>query len=534
MKTINTEIRYLKGVGPKKAEILAKLGINSIEDLLLYLPRRYEDRSIITPIRQVKIGEFQSIKGKISKISLFTTKIKSKSVFQMQVADQTGSIYVVWYNMPFLKKNFVEGQEVVFYGRIDRYDKVQMVHPDYEKIELIQKNSLNTGRIVPVYPLTAEISQKYIRNIIDKAITEYLFSIKEILPENVIEKRDLLHCQTAIKNIHFTTSFDMLTKAYRRIVFEEFLLLQMALAKKKAGNEKGKQGLSHKKEHDLLDKFKKLLPFELTEEQLNAINDISKDMTSSKPMNRLLQGDVGSGKTVVALYAVILSVLNDHQAVFMAPTEILARQHFMTICEFLMPMGMNVKLLISDINEKEKEMLKQDIKEGKVDLIVGTHALLQEDVEFKSMGVVVVDEQHKFGVGQRKTLIEKGNNPDVLYMTATPIPRTLAITIYGDLDISFIKSKLTGRIPVETYWVAEKKRNNVYEFIRSEVDKGRQAYIVYPRIEGDDDSEIKGAVSMYDKISKQVFPELNVALLHGKMSSEEKIKIMKAFKNGEY
>ena len=532
MKNIKSEIRYLKGVGPKRAESLARLGITVIEDLLFYLPRRYEDRSIITPLDCTTIGHFYTIRAKIEQMSLYTTKVSRKTVFQMKVFDGTSHIYVVWYNMPFLKRNFSVGEEYYFYAKIERLDKVLMMHPDYEPVS--SEDSLNTGRIIPVYPLTADVSQKYLRKTITMAVKEYDECVNDILPDNIRKKRDLIPIKDSVKNAHYPVSFDMLTNAYKRIVFDEFFLLQVALAKKKYGKTQQKQGISHQIHEDALNNFSKLLPFELTEDQMKTIKEISQDMKRPEPMHRLLQGDVGSGKTVVALYAILLSIKNDCQSIMMAPTEILARQHFITISEFLMPLGINVRLLVSDMPKDEKEKLKEEIKTGEVDLVCGTHALIQEDVQYHKMGVIVIDEQHKFGVHQRKALIKKGKNPDVLYMSATPIPRTLALTVYGDLDISLIKGKPSGRARIETLVVDEKKRISVYEFIEEELKKKRQAYIVYPRIEGDENTQIKGVLSEFENLKTKVFPQRKVALLHGKMDALEKSKIMKDYKGKKY
>ena len=349
-------------------------------------------------------------------------------------------------------------------------------------------------------------------------------------------RRKLVDLRFALRNIHFPSSFENLDRAYRRLVFEEFFILQAALALKKKDLKTTSPGIRHNLYAGLMEQFKKLFPFELTQAQLKALNEIQMDMASPRPMNRLLEGDVGSGKTAVAIYSLLLTVQNGNQAAFMAPTEILARQHYVTISELLMPLGVNTRLLISGLKSEKKIEIKDEIQKGDVDIAIGTHALIWEDVNFRKLGLVVVDEQHKFGVTQRDSLRKKGPSPDVLVMTATPIPRTLALTVYGDLDISVIKELPRGRYPITTYHLSENKRDSVYQFIREEIKKGRQTYIVYPRIWKNKNAstktgDLKAATDMYNKFQDEVFPDLKVELLHGRMSTKEKEDVMKKFKN---
>lgn len=531
-RDIKSPIRYLKGVGPKKAEILARLGIQTVEDILYYLPRRYEDRTKFANIRNIKIGEYYSIKAKVLASGLYRTK-KGVPVFQLAVGDGTGILYCVWYNMPFLKKNFRQGQNIIVYGKAERYDKLQMNHPDYELIDN-QTPSINMGKIVPVYSLTQDLTQKYIRALLHEAIERYKTSIFETLPPYIREKEGLAGIGFSLNNIHFPETFENLSLSYRRLVFEEFFILQTALAMKKFKAKNTPHGLKFIAEESMLDKYKAMLPFELTEGQLRAVKDIERDMTSGKVMNRLLEGDVGSGKTVVAVYALILAVNNGYQGAIMAPTEILARQHYIVISELLMPLGINVRLLISGIDGVKKNAIREEIKSGDSDIVVGTHALIQEDVAFKNLGLVVIDEQHKFGVNQRDGLRSKGDSPHVLVMTATPIPRTLALTVYGDLDISVIKEIPKERKPVTTLLLTDAKRGSAYEFVSEEVKKGRQAYIVCPRLEKTEDESVKSAVLVYENLRKEVFPDLRLALIHGRMDSREKEIIMKDFKANKY
>jgi len=532
MQVKKADVRYLKGVGPKKADLLKKLGIATVEDILYYLPRRYEDRGNFSLIKDVRVGGHHAIKGKILASGLYSTK-KGIRVFRMALGDKTGVIYCVWFNQPFLKNTFKKDQELIVYGKVEKYDRLQINHPEYEVVGE-NTDSLNMGRIVPVYPLTQDVSQRYLRFLTHEAIQRFGFSAKETLPVNIRARRHLVDLNFALRNIHFPGSFENLDKAYKRLVFEEFFILQLALALKKKDIKTVSQGVSHRLDPGLAESFKKLLPFELTQSQLKAINEIQIDMASSKPMHRLLEGDVGSGKTVVATYALLLTVKNGFQASVMAPTEILARQHYINISEFLMPLGINVRLLVSGLAPEKKADIKEEIASGEVDIVIGTHALLWEGVDFKRLGFVVIDEQHKFGVFQRHLLRKKGSNPDVLLMTATPIPRTLAMTVYGDLDISIIRELPKGRIPITTYCLGEEKREEVYRFLREEVDKGRQAYMVYPRIWSGKNptggKEQRAATEMYNRLQEKVFPDLKLGLIHGQMSVKEKDSIMKKFK----
>ena len=539
------DIRYLKGVGPKRAEDLNRLGINTVEDILYYLPRRYEDRSDFTLIKDLKTGEYQAVKGEVLTMGARVTK-KGTSLFQIALGDKTGVIYCVWFNQYFLKKVFKTGQELVLYGKVERYDKLQINHPEYEilKEEAFDRQSLSMGRIVPVYPLTHDISQRYMRYLTHEGINLFSSSLRECIPTPIRARKRLVDSNFAIRNIHFPNSFDNLDRAYKRLVFEEFFILQTALALKKKNIKTDASGIEHAVDEKLPDLFKKLFPFDLTASQLEAIKEIERDMTSPKPMNRLLEGDVGSGKTAVAVYALLLAAQNGYQAAIMAPTEILARQHYINISELLMPLGVNVRLLVSGIEPDKKIAIKEEIKTGEADIIIGTHAIIWEDVEFKKIGLVVIDEQHKFGVTQRHVLRKKGQSPDVLIMTATPIPRTLALTVYGDLDISAIRELPSGRLPITTYAVEEENRQRIYDFLREEIKKGRQAYIVYPRIWSGTDKaisleaasrgktdELKSAARMFNKLQEEIFPDLKIGLVHGRMKVKEKDEIMKKFKN---
>ncbi|MFA6321154.1 MAG: ATP-dependent DNA helicase RecG [Candidatus Omnitrophota bacterium] len=531
---LKTPIRYFKGVGPKKGELLLKLGVETAVDMLYYLPLRYEDRSNLTSIKDLKLGEFYTIEGEIVACNSRIAR-SGLRFFQATVTDSTGFIHATWFNQPYLKDYFIKGQRVILYGKVELHDKLQILQPEYEILEGEDTDSIHIGRIVPIYSIVSGLTQKYIRALADAAVLKYCRFLSDKLPTYILAREKLVDIKFAMHNIHFPSTFENLEKAYRRIVFEEFFMLQLALALKKKRFCESEKGLGHKLSGELVDSFRKNLPFEFTEGQKKAIADISGDMSAGKPMNRLLEGDVGSGKTIVAAYALILTVQNGFQGVIMAPTEVLARQHFIALSELLMPLGVNISLLIGGMSQEQKRGVAEEIKSGKTDIVVGTHSVIQESVQFNKLGLAVVDEQHKFGVTQRGILKQKGYNPHVLVMTATPIPRTLALTVYGDLDISMIRELPKGRKPIETYWVEENKRSEAYSFVKEEIEKGRQAYVVCPLIKQGSGgrSKAQGATEMFGKLKAEIFPDYTVGLLHGKMSVPEKDKIMKEFKKGK-
>lgn len=540
---LSKSVRYLKGVGPKRSDDLAELGIKTVEDMICYLPARYEDRSKIVNIRDLKMGEAQAIEGQIISVASRRTKA-GLSMFQAGITDKTGLIYAVWFNQPYLKDYLIKSMAVTLYGKVDRYNRVQIMNPEYEILKEGGPESVHMKRIVPVYPASGSLSVKYLRGLAFQAAAQYSRFLTEHIPTYIIAREHLVDVKFAFRNIHFPASFENLEKAYRRIVFEEFFLLQLALAMRKAAVKEG-SGLRHKAGGELIEELKRALPFNLTEGQKRAISDIERDMSSAKPMNRLLEGDVGSGKTVVAAHSLVLTVQNGFQGCLMAPTEVLARQHFIGLSELLMPLGINIALLTGGMDPETKSRIHSDIKEGRVNIIVGTHAIIQEAVEFKRLGIAIVDEQHKFGVDQRVILRKKGDNPHMLVMTATPIPRTLALTVYGDLDISVIKEMPKGRLPIVTYWVEEEKRDRAYDFIREEVQKGRQAYVICPRIDespepdageglySNKSNKTQNVTETFDRLKEKVFAGHEVGLLHGKMASKDKERIMKSFKKGK-
>ncbi|MBU4310690.1 ATP-dependent DNA helicase RecG [bacterium] len=539
---LTDSVQYVKGVGPKRVRILNRLGIETIEDLLHYFPRTHSDRSHPKPIVRLLDGEYATIKGVIKARSIIRPR-KGLDIIKVAIDDGTEIAYADWYNQSYLMEYLKEGTKIAISGTIEKkYKKTEIKNFAYEIIEE-GKELLNTLRIVPVYNLTEGINQKYSRTIVKRVLDEYAASLPEFLPPDIRKRNKLIKISRAINSIHFPQSSASYKDARRRLVFEEFFLLQLGIALRKRKIEEVGKGIRYRKPGELIGRFSQLLPFELTSAQRRVISEIISDMQQDKPMNRLLQGDVGSGKTVVAVYALLKAIEDGYQGAIMAPTEILAQQHYLTLQELLIPLKIRIELLIGSMGEKEKEGIRKTVEEGKVDIIIGTHTLVQEAAAFAKLGLIIIDEQHKFGVLQRATLRKKGLNPDVLVMTATPIPRTLALTVYGDLNISVLDEMPPGRKGTTTYWVPQSQRKNIYLFIENEIKKGRQAYIVYPLVSESEKAtssvphrrggmeELKAATEMQKHLQKEVFPKLKVGLIHGQMPGDEKEKIMTDFKN---
>lgn len=532
-KTLNTPIQYLKGIGPKRAKFFSQLSIDTIEDLLYYFPRRYEDRTKFIPISKLEEGQTYTIKAQVlTKREHQSFRRRGFNIIEVAVGDSTGKIFCVWFNQPYLKEYFKVGLSLILYGRIERYlGRLQMNSPEFEICSSQNDESLNIGRITPIYSLPQGLTQRYFRKIIRNSLDEYLPQINDFLPFDIRSRNNLLNLAKALINIHFPDNLDMQKEAYKRLSFEEFFLFQLPLALRKL-KKKEKRGISHKVDGELINTFIKGLTFRLTLAQEKVIEEIKSDMAKPFAMQRLLQGDVGSGKTVVATIATLAAIQGGYQAAFMVPTEILARQHYAVISRQVSGIGHEIKigLLISSIDKKEKEKIYNQIKEGKIDLVIGTHALLEESVKFKNLGLIVIDEQHKFGVGQRALLPSKGTNPDILIMTATPIPRTLAITLYGDLDISVINELPPGRLPIKTLHFSQENKSQAYEIAKTQLRGGFQAYIVYPVIEESYALDILGAKKMYNQLKSGEFKEFKLGLIHGRLKQSEQDKIMLKFK----
>ncbi|WP_330415583.1 ATP-dependent DNA helicase RecG [Peptoclostridium sp. AF21-18] len=526
---INESIQYVKGIGPKKAEKLNKLGIYTIKDLLYYFPRQFEDRSIIKKIAQLEDEEKVTVKALITNIESYTPK-KGMTITRIDVKDDTGFAKLTFFNKEYIKNTFRVGDSILAFGKVKKNGR--FVELNSCELEYLSASPKNIGKLVPVYPLSYGVTNKDIMNTVRMVFENKDIKIPEYMPEYLLKKYRLCGIEYAIKNIHFPKDKESLKIALYRLIFEELLVLQLGLFMYKGGSSDEK-GILFKR-NQRLDEVLKSLPFSLTRAQNKALNEIIDDMCSEKVMNRLVQGDVGSGKTVVALLALAECVFNGYQGALMAPTEILAQQHYESFTETFEDIGINVELLTGSVTKKQKEGILQRAKDGEIDILIGTHALIEDNVEFKNIGLVITDEQHRFGVRQRGKLSSKGESPDILVMTATPIPRTLALILYGDLDISIIDELPPGRQPIETIAVEKKKRDKVYNsLVRREVDKGRQVYIVCPLVEESETLDITSATETAEEIKRDFFPDLRVGLLHGKMKPSEKDAIMTAFKNHE-
>ena len=529
MNNLNKEIQYVKGIGPKKASKLNKLGIFTINDLIYYFPRQYEDRNKLKKICQLEDKEKATIRAIISSIETSTPR-KGLSITKLSVRDETGFAKLVFFNQDYIVKSFKSGDTILVFGKVKKdFNGVELSSCE---VEQMSNNPKSTCGIMPIYPLTYGLTNKELMGIIKTIFTNEQIVVKEYLPKRIIEKYKLCSIDYAIKNLHNPTNKESLKIALYRMVFEEFLILQLGLFLFKNGVVE-KDGIYFNR-HDNLKAILDSLPFKLTNAQNRAFNEILDDMASNKVMNRLVQGDVGSGKTVVALLSLANCVLNGYQGALMAPTEILAEQHYISLNETLSQFGMNIGLLVGSLTKKQKENILEKVKNKEIDILIGTHALIEDKVEFNNLGIVITDEQHRFGVRQRNKLSEKGYNPDILVMTATPIPRTLALILYGDLDISIIDELPPGRQPIETIAVYKDKRDKAYNsLVREEVEKGRQVYIVCPLVEESEAIEAKSAVELVEELRSEYFSDLRLGLLHGKMKPSEKDEIMKSFKNRE-
>jgi ATP-dependent DNA helicase RecG len=545
--TLTSPVKFLKGVGPARAEVLAARGISTVEDLLYYAPFRYEDRTRLTRIRDLLPGQTTTIFAKVLTCGLMRTR-RGMFIFDLAAADQSGMIRCKWFHAVYLERQkiFRQGQQVFFYGKVERdpygTGNLQIIQPQYEIVpeaEASGADSLEVGRVVPIYESLGKLGPRVLRRLMATAIAAVDGHIPDRLPLSVRRDNKLMASPAALRLTHFpedTKNFEELsrfrTPAQVRMIFEEFFNVGAGLALKRR-KAKAATGIEFRVKDSVRAAIKKVLPFHPTAAQKRVLKEIVDDMRSPRPMNRLLQGDVGSGKTIVAVQAALVALDNGFQVALMAPTEILATQHYLYIKELLRPLPYNVDLLISARKAREKTELKERIAEGSVHLVVGTHALIEEDIRFGRLGLVIVDEQHRFGVLQRFGLIRKAQTPDVLVMTATPIPRTLALTLYGDLDFSVIDELPPHRSPIETRLIAEEDRKEAFDFIRAKVSRGEQAYVVYPVIEEAARPDIRTAVRMFEQLSRNVFPEFCVALLHGRLKSDEKESVMQSFKRGE-
>ncbi len=542
--TLKSDVMYLKGIGPKIAYILNKLGIYTVGDLLYYFPRKHVDYSTRTKIRDLEPGETTTVFGTIRSVEAFTTK-NNLGVVKLRIADGTGSISLNFfssktnkYTLERMKSQFPKGSGIMVSGtvKINSYDgMLTLDKPTYSIMddEILASSNINLARIVPIYPLGENLNIKLLRKAIFNTIQLFKDEIETVLPEYILKKYNLMEKREAIEQIHFPNDNEALQRARFSLVFEELFLIQLRLALLREENNRAISSIPLEiKKDGLVMQFITGLPFELTGAQKRAVNEILNDLNSTKPMQRLLQGDVGSGKTVVATIMLLAAIENGYQAAIMAPTEILAQQHYNNMMNWLTPLGIRIELFLGSIGKKQRKLSETNLRNGQVDIAVGTHALIQDNIEFANLGAVVIDEQHRFGVKQRLALRKKSQNPQILTMTATPIPRTLAITMNGDLDLTIIDELPKGRKPIITKLVNSRKQ--IIELIRHEVEAGRQAYIVYPLIEESETLSAKAATIEKERWEKEVFPEYKIGLLHGKLKNDEKDDVMNKFKNKEY
>ncbi|KAB2880206.1 ATP-dependent DNA helicase RecG [bacterium] len=541
---LQTDVKFLPRIGPKRSEALYEVGIFTLWDLLNYFPRRYLDRSHVLPIKDLKLHEAATVVGRVENFSLIKNRKGWGSRFRLILEDDTGHINLVWFQgAQYYENAFERGNILAVYGKVEFYNgERQITHPEFDRLEDEEENNfLHTGSIIPVYPSGEALRKKWFdsrgfRRLI-KPLLPMTDTLEETLPRPIVERNKLLSIQATYSQIHFPLSMDNLEKAQERIKFEELFYLQLMMAYRKKRITSAQKGIVFSKVGDKTKELISKLPFQLTADQKKVLREIHADMQSPHCMNRLIQGDVGSGKTIVALLAILIAVENGYQTAFMAPTEILAEQHYYVIQEYLWSMNIRVSLLKGGQKKSDREKILSDIQNHQTDIVIGTHAIFQEQVEFKRLGLIVIDEQHRFGVMQRAEIRQKAVAqriyPDVLVMTATPIPRTLAMAVYGDLDISVIAELPIGRKPIKTVSRKEDARKKIYEFIRTEIKKGRQCYIVYPLIEESEKSDLKAATEAFEYLSKKIFPDLRLGLLHGKMKSPEKQNVMSQFKNHE-
>lgn len=524
---LNTPIEKIGGIYKKYASRLEKLGITSLEDFLYHVPFRYEDYSLISKIGRVQPGETVTVQGEITEIKNEYTR-RFRNLQKAKVEDETGSIKIIWFNQPFISKIFKTGDRISLSGKVKlSLNGKVMESPEYE---ILNGETIHTGRLVPVYSETRGVSSKWLRRQVYQILKDFEKEFIEYIPAEIISKNNFFNFKTAIGQIHFPDSLDYAEKARKRLSFDELLIMQLkGYIKRRDWEKKTASNIFEIEEHrDKIENFLESLPFELTNAQKRAVEEIIKDLKSEKPMNRLLEGDVGSGKTVVGAIGMYLSFLNGFQSVLMAPTEILANQHFNTISKLLIPFGVKINLKTgstkneSRITNNEKPIF---------DILIGTHAVLSGKIYFEKLGLVVIDEQQRFGVKQRAVIRSRGKNPHLLTMTATPIPRTVALTMYGNLDVSFLDEMPLGRKIIKTWLVPEEKRNNAYKWIEKEIIKNKtQAFIICPFIEESETmTTVKAATKEFEILKKQIFPDMKLSLLHGKLKSKEKEKILDDF-----
>jgi ATP-dependent DNA helicase RecG len=539
---LETPLQFLKGVGPRRAADLAHAGLVTLEDLLYRFPIRYEDRSRLQPIASLQPGQPASVAGRILSCGLRSTRRPGFKIFEALVSDPSGTLRLTWLNQPYLRDVFAAGQRVVLYGAVEMRGTggLQITNPQYEILDDEEGETIHTGRIVPVYEKTGSVTPKVQRRLVHDALQKLPADLPDQLAESVRVRLNYPSRHAALVAMHFPpedAAIDALnqfrTPAQQRLIFEEAFLFQTGVLARRRFAASELKPAAVRVDDRIRESARKVLPFRLTSGQKESLKQIVEDMQRAHPMNRLLQGDVGAGKTIVALLAALVAMENGLQVAFMAPTEILAEQHFLNISRLLQASRFRVALLTGSTASAARRQHLAEVEAGTIHLVVGTHALVQGDVRFKQLGLVVIDEQHRFGVLQRATLRTKGLRPDVLVMTATPIPRTLALTLYGDLDVSVIRDTPPGRLAIKTTARPESRRDEVYQFVRDQMDAGRQVYVIYPLVEESEKVDVKAATEMADHLAQEVFPAYRVGLLHGRLKADVKDRVMKAFAAGE-
>lgn len=527
---LDMPLRFCKGVGPVRARDLARLGLRTVGDLLYYFPRRHEDRRELLPVGRLRPGEVNTVRGVVSVIEERRPR-PGLSLLRVGLSDHTGTVWGIWFNQPYRKNQFRRGLTVIFSGRVERrFGEWRMDNPEYE-VET-GADPLHVGRLVPVYPLKEGVFQRPLRTLAKEVVDEFAPLVPDILPAGVREGAGLVSAVVALRDMHFPPSAGDLEAARRRLAFEELFVLQLAIALQKR-QVRERQGIGHPPDGEMLGRFRARLPYRLTAAQERVYSQIRTDMESPRPMNRLLQGDVGSGKTVVAAMAALKAAAAGYQCAFMVPTEILAEQHYQNLVPLLAPLGIAVGLLTGSQAAAERNRVMEAMDKGVPGVYVGTHALIGEGVALPRMSLALTDEQHRFGVRQRATLLEKGLAADVLVMTATPIPRTLALTVFGDLDLSVIDEMPPGRRPVQTHWLPSARRPEAYAFVRQQVQQGNQAYVVCPLVEESDRLQAEAATKLAGDLQEGDLRGIRVGLVHGRLPAREREEVMSRFRAGE-
>ncbi len=548
---LNASVTVLQGVGPRNAQTLSRLEIHTLRDMLYHFPRRYDDYTQLKPINRLKYGEEITVIGTVNNISTRPIKGGKHSIVEATVIDGSGSLRITWFNQTWIAKRLAEGMQIVLSGKTDQYlGRLVMNNPEWEHVD---QQQLNTNRIVPVYPLTAQISQRWLRHQMHQLVTYWAQRIPDPISEDILRSANLINLSSALMQIHFPDSWKDLKLAQERLAFDEIFLLQMGVLRQKRVWQERSARVFHVEDEWLEGQLARL-PFSLTNAQQRVLNDVRHDLETGRPMNRLIQGDVGSGKTAIATMAIDIIAHHGAQAALMAPTSILAEQHYRNMLTMLTDQAdqsilssqaisdlnaaplqkHEIRLLIGATSEPEKHRIRAGLASGYVKLVIGTHALIEDPVTFANLQLVIVDEQHRFGVEQRAALRSKGENPHLMVMTATPIPRSLALTIYGDLDLSVIDEMPPGRLPANTYVLQPRERERGFSLIRNQIQQGRQAFIIYPLVEESESYDAKAAVDEYTRIKEDIFPEYEVGLLHGRMRPDEKDAVMIDFCNGRY